>query len=255
MSTWRDIWKKSIKANRLYSLDENMGNDYFAYLSKKYETKKEDGMIKYALAEALEYRNQKKEALKNYEAAKALFPVEHWQNVAQQSIERLSANKSDEDFFNKNDFKDLLWYTFQKVYEYIYLDDFVRYVCLSAISRADSEWPLSLVDFRSVLELQIKTTFQDIVQKYIDEQNYSLSTIINELKTKKLISGEIANAMHKIRKSGNAATHQMKLFDEDEENNYWDDFNKDDSDNLNHLLMILEFFNTYNRKHNIQFSD
>ena len=37
MSTWRDIWKKSIKANRLYSLDENMGNDYFAYLSKKYE--------------------------------------------------------------------------------------------------------------------------------------------------------------------------------------------------------------------------
>ena len=68
MSTWRDIWKKSIKANRLYSLDENMGNDYFAYLSKKYETKKEDGMIKYALAEALEYRNQKKEALKNYEA-------------------------------------------------------------------------------------------------------------------------------------------------------------------------------------------
>ena len=31
MSTWRDIWKKSIKANRLYSLDENMGNDYFAY--------------------------------------------------------------------------------------------------------------------------------------------------------------------------------------------------------------------------------
>ena len=105
------------------------------------------------------------------------------------------------------------------------------------------------------MELQIKTTFQDIVQKYIDEQNYSLSTIINELKTKKLISGEIANAMHKIRKSGNAATHQMKLFDEDEENNYWDDFNKDDSDNLNHLLMILEFFNTYNRKHNIQFSD
>ena len=184
MSTWRDIWKKSIKANRLYSLDENQGNDYFAYLSKKYETKKEDGMIKYALAEALEYRNQKKEALKNYEAAKALFPVEHWQNVAQQSIERLSANKSAEDFFNKNDFKDLLWYTFQKVYEYIYLDDFVRYVCLSAISRADSEWPLSLVDFRSVLELQIKTTFQDIVQKYIDEQNYSLSTIINELKTK-----------------------------------------------------------------------
>ena len=40
MSTWRDIWKKSIKANRLYSLDENEGTEYLATLSRKYENEK-----------------------------------------------------------------------------------------------------------------------------------------------------------------------------------------------------------------------
>ena len=60
MSTWRDIWKKSLKANRLYSLDEADGNYYLAELSRKYEQEKKDGMIHYALAEALEFRNEKK---------------------------------------------------------------------------------------------------------------------------------------------------------------------------------------------------
>ena len=183
------------------------------------------------------------------------LPIEKMNDIAeslskidQEAITHMSTD-------DKNNFKDLLWYTYQKVYEYVYLDDFVRYVCLSAISRADSEWPLSLVDFRSVLELQIKSTFHEIVQKYIYEQNYSLANIINELKARKLISGGIANAMHKIRKSGNAATHQMKLFDDGDENNYWNSFDKDDSNNLNYLLTILEFFNNYNRENNIKLPD
>ena len=45
MSTWRDIWKKSIKANRLYSLDENEWIEYLAKLSRKYENEKKDGII------------------------------------------------------------------------------------------------------------------------------------------------------------------------------------------------------------------
>ena len=255
MSTWRDIWKKSLKANRLYSLDPKKGNNAFAELQDEYEKKKKDGMIHYAIAEAYEYRHELDKALEKYKLAKDLFPVDHWKEVAQKTIDRVSQNQTAEDFFDKNNFKDLLWYTYQKVYEYVYLDDFVRYVCLSAISRADSEWPLSLVDFRSVLELQIKSTFHEIVQKYIYEQNYSLANIINELKARKLVSGGIANAMHKIRKSGNAATHQMKLFDDGDENNYWNSFDKDDSNNLNYLLTILEFFNNYNRENNIKLPD
>ena len=255
MSTWRDIWKKSIKANRLYSIDLEKGYNAFSELQDEYEKDKQDGMIRYAIAEAYEYRHENDKALAEYKLAKDLFPVEHWKNVAQQTIDRVNNNQSAEDFFDKNDFKDLLWYTYQKVYEYVYLDDFVRYVCLSAISRADSEWPLSLVDFRSVLELQIKATFSDLVQKYIDEKNYSLANIIKELKASKFINGELAYAMHQIRISGNAATHWMKSFDDEDENNYWNTFNKDDSENLNHLLKILEFFNNYNRENNIKLPD
>ena len=255
MSTWRDIWKKSLKANRLYSLDETKGNEYLAVMQAEYEKEKKDGMIHYAIAEAYEYRHENDKALAEYKLARDLFPVEHWKQVAQQTIDRVENNQTADNFFDKNEFKDLLWYTYQKVYEYVYLDDFVRYVCLSAISRADSEWPLSLVDFRSVLELQIKATFKDIVQKYIDEKNYSLANVIRELKAKKLITGEQAFAMHQIRISGNAATHQLKTFDYDDDNYNWDDFNEDDSENLNYLLKILKFFNKYNREHNIQFPE
>lgn len=182
-----------------------------------------------------------------------LFLVQHWKDVAKQNIDRLNDNKTAEEYFDINDFKELLWYTYQKVYEYVYLDDFVRYVCLSTISRADSEWPLSLIDFRSVLELQIKETFKDLVQKYIDKKNYSLANIVRELEANKMITGDMAFAMHQIRISGNAATHQLKTFDYDDNNYCWDDFNEDDSENLNYLLKILKFFNTYNKEHNIQF--
>ena len=248
MSRWRDIWKKSLKANRLFSIDIEQGYEKFAELSKVYEVKEKDGMIHYAYAEAWEYRKEKQKALEEYKLAQSLFPVPHWKDVAQITINRLNANKTADEYFDKNDFNSLLWYTFQKVYEYVYLDDFVRYVCLSAISRADSEWPLSLVDFRSVLELQIKTTFPDIVQNYIDDKNYSLANIINELYANKFISNEISKAMHQIRKSGNAATHEMKDFD-DENVSYIN--NENDSESLNYLLKILNFFNNYNRDHSI----
>ena len=47
----------------------------------------------------------------------------------------------------------------------------------------------------------------------------------------------------------------MKLFDDGDENNYWNSFDKDDSNNLNYLLTILEFFNNYNRENNIKLPD
>ena len=242
MSTWRDIWKDSLVANRKMAYDLQDGLDEFDSLRNEYEREKKDGMIHYAYGEAWEYRKQNEKALEEYKLAKDLFPVEHWKNVAQQTINRVSQNLSAEDFYNKDDFTSYLWYTFQKVYEFVYLDDFVRYVCLSAISRADSEWPLSLVDFRSVLELQIKTTFPDIVKPYIENNEFSLANIINELKRLEKIDEYKARAMHKIRKSGNAATHEMKTID------------KDDFTNLDNLLTILTFFNTYNEEHNVSSS-
>ncbi len=50
MSTWRDIWKKSIKANRLYSIDLEKGYNAFSELQYEYEKDKQDVMIHYSIS-------------------------------------------------------------------------------------------------------------------------------------------------------------------------------------------------------------
>ena len=130
----------------------------------------------------------------------------------------------------------MIWFMFQKVWEFVNLDDFARYICLSAISRADSEWPLSLVDFRSVLELQIKNAFPEIVDEQKNIDNYSLRNIIDELGDKRLIEHEIVDAMYKIRMDGNLAVHELKTL------------SKNDIPNIENFLKILQFFNNYKKE-------
>ena len=92
MSTWREIWKKSIIANSLMSRNEEQGKQQFYNLLREYKNPKngeDDGMIHYALAESYEYRKKYDSAESEYKIAQKLFPVEHWKAVAQKSIERL----------------------------------------------------------------------------------------------------------------------------------------------------------------------
>lgn len=227
MSIWREIWKESLKANRIMAEDEEKGLHEFHDLIKKFG---EDGMIHYAKAAAWEYRNNIPAALQEYKKAQELFPVAHWKDVARKSIMRLETEQSLETFFNMSDFNDLLNYTFQKVYEYVYLDDLVRYVCLSAISRASSEWPLSLIDFRTILELQIKQSFPELTH----DGDMSLIDLINALYRRRNINNSISTAMHQIRRAGNNATHRM-------ETNH-----NDNIKNIKQFLLILDFFNKYN---------
>ncbi len=227
MSIWREIWKESLSANRIMGKDEEEGLIEFHNLTEEFG---EDGMIHYAKAAAWEYRNNIPMALEEYKKAQELFPVAHWKDVAKKSIMRLENRQSLKTFFNMNDFNDLLDYTFQKVYEYVNLDDLVRYVCLSAISRGSSEWPLSLIDFRTILELQIKQTFPEITQNYFVD----LKNLIDELKSRKIINYEICSAMHMIRIAGNKATHRMETDDDN------------DIKNIKQFLLVLDFFNKYN---------
>lgn len=229
MSTWREIWKDSLKANRIMSADEQEG---LAEFDKLYKFYGDDGMIHYAVAAAWEYRGNYAKSVEEYSLAEKLFPAKHWKDVAHASLERVSSHKSTEAYYDADSFESLIWYSFQKVYEFVNLDDIVRYVCLSALARADSEWPLSLVDFRTVLELQIKTVFPGIVKDASNnERGFSLFEAINELEKQGYISSEIKSAMHKIRIAGNVATHEF-CFDPVQ-----------DIPNIKNLLRILKFFN------------
>lgn len=235
MSVWRDIWRKSVSANRIMAENEEDGLFQFAKLFKDYN---DDGMIHYVLGESWEYCRNKEKALEEYRKAMERFPVVHWKKVAENTILRLKRNQSAEQFYNKDNFEEFLWLIFQKVYEFVHLDDFSRYISLSAISRGSSEWPLSLVDFRTVTELEIRHCFPEIVE-YVKE-NYSDSSLYNYLKELNKnndfykIPREVFAAMHKIRIAGNLATHEMKFYESGEDDKFT---------NINSFLKILEYFN------------
>ena len=265
MSTWRDIWRYGVIANRFYSENEEKGETAFDKLKEVYdkpEKEEFDGMIRYIMAESYElkyhqtnnYEYQDK-ALDNYEEAAKLFPVKHWKKVANDSFNRLNEDIRLQDFYkirierkpeikSTANFKDLLWYGFQKVDTFTHLNDFARYVCLSAFSRGDSEWPLSLVDFRTVLELEIKQCFPEIVgtynglNEYTLNKNYSLATTIDKLEKQGHIDKDKRAAFDNIRQAGNIAAHELYPNE---------DFNKL---NIIRFIDVLEYFNNYRRKTN-----
>lgn len=203
MSVWRKIWKESVIANRKMYFNQSVGEQAFEDLLKEYG---QDGMIYYARAESYYLLGEKDKAKGDFLKAKELFPVEHWKRIADISAKFIFSEKKAENFYSTTDIGSQ-WYGFQKIWEFVYLDDFVRYITLSAISRVDVEVPLTLVDFRTSMELEIKVVYPQFVKRY-DDNNYTLNDIINLIKTQKDFSKEIIDGMHKIRKDGNIATHE-----------------------------------------------
>lgn len=248
MSIWREIWKESVAANSLMFFNKDAGLKQFDKLLEKYKKDdgKKDGMIFYARAEAYELIGEKDSALNDFNSAKQLFPVEHWKEVAEKSCQRIISKRSAELSYNQNDFFDYLNYVFQKIYEFVYLDDFVRYVCLSAVSRASSEWPLSLIDFRTVLELQVNALLvrnkRDIPDLYYAIDNLSAYKIVDD--------ESIIRKMHKVRENGNEATHDIKNIKVINDLSSKD--LKDELKKVKCFYSVLEFFNSYNKKHNIK---
>ncbi len=249
MSTWREIWKKSLEANSLMFFNEEAGLKQFDNLFEDYKDKKtgkKDGMIFYARAEAYELQEKNELAMKDFKEAEKLFPVDHWKEVASKSCQRIKLNKSAEEAYKQDDFIEYLWFVFQKVYEFVYLDDFVRYVCLSAISRASSEWPLSLIDFRTVLELQVNSLLAKNNRDSTD-LNYAIDNLISH----NIVNDDsIIKKMHIIRKNGNEATHDVKNIRDIHKMSIKEA--KEELKKIKCFYSVLEFFNTYNKEHNLK---
>ena len=208
MSLWRDIWRHCITANRIMAEDEEKGLIAFQCL---FQTYGDDGMLHYAKGEAWEYRRNKAKALEEYSKAQELFPAPQWKQTAADTIRRVQAGKRAEAFFDHDDFEKLLWLAFQKVYEFVHLGDFMRYISLSALSRASSEWSLALVDFRTVLELGLKYMFPKIVEIAKQQPHgYTLCGVLKELQNQREVPRCILDAMHQIRKAGNIAAHDAE---------------------------------------------
>lgn len=208
MSDWRDIWKEAIRVNSSVARSGDVSE--YDRLYKKYG---DDGMIHYTAAASYELLGKQTEARAEYEKARDCFPAPHWKDAAKRNIQRLDQKQSPEQFFNQTNFKDVLWYGFQKMYEFVNLKPFNRYVALSALARGSSEWKLALVDFRTVMELEIKHRYSKIIE--YTSQGYSLFSILEELRSKNCIPSGIIDTLHAIRKAGNIAAHDARI-DKDE---------------------------------------
>ncbi|MDD6294635.1 MAG: hypothetical protein PUA64_01480 [Treponema sp.] len=145
MSTWRDIWRYGVIANRLYAEDSNKGIKAFRKLSAVYPN---DGMIHFIYAESLERSGLLKPAEIEYKKAEELFPVPHWKDVAKNSIKRINKKIINYD----SDFEKKLWESFHEVFGLVYLNDFARYVSLSAFN---------------IINLRIKNCFFDLQSTYL----------------------------------------------------------------------------------------
>lgn len=243
MSIWREIWKENLRANREMAFGLEKGKLTFENLLAKYQG---DGMLYYALAEAYELKGLKKEALAAYQKAEENFPVEHWKLVAKDTIRRLSNDIPPERYYSKSNFHSFVWLIFQKIYEFVHIDDFVRYVCLSALARASSEWPLTLIDFRTVLELQVDALLETKNAGY-DFENTDLYSRINALSYYAIVKDDyIIKSMHWIRKNGNAATHDVKSINKIEELSPSE--NRQECLKLQSFYEVMQYLNDFNKK-------
>lgn len=86
------------------------------------------------------------------------------------------------------------------------------------------------MDFRTVIELELKEYFSDIVEQI---EPYTLFAVLKELEAQQKLQKEILSVLHKIRKAGNIAAHDLKVYETEK------------SANVRNFITALEFFNDF----------
>lgn len=225
MSEWREIWKKAIIASKYMILNNDSSASDFESLFHEY---KNDGMLYFEKGISYEILKNYPESLSNYEKATDLFPVPHWKKVAEFSIERVKAYSPDYIPHNYDGFYSLQWNAFLEVHKFINITDENRYLAISALARIDSDTTVSLVNFRTVMEKELKNHFPEVVRKY--GKDFCLSKALSDLKIEN-IDWKVLNDMDNVREEGNLAAH---------ENEYRREYLKR---TINSFIRVLEFFN------------
>lgn len=206
MSEWRDIWKEALVSGKNMIINRDINANCFESLVKKHEN---DGMVFFEMAEAFEFLKKYEKAIENYEKAKRYFPVPHWQAVAEFSLERVKSYSPDYVRKSYDDFYKLQWDNFHEVHGFVNILDECRYLAVTALTRIDSETTIALVNFRTILEKEIKEHYPEIVKSFGD--NFCLSKALNALEKEiQNVDWEIIQDMDNVRDGGNLAAHENK---------------------------------------------
>lgn len=158
---WHDAWKKLIEASREMIL---MGNPANTKPFDELISLQEDKMLLFEKAISFECLGNKEEAKKLYEVASNEengLPVEHWRKRAKYFLERLSRGGFMEtDLSPTQPIFNIQWDLYFNIHYYSNLDNYIRYLAVSSVSRICSEPAMAIVIFRTCLEIGLWTYFK-----------------------------------------------------------------------------------------------
>lgn len=239
---WRDIWQEIIEASKkdLQAKDKSLPE--FHEIEEKYP---DDKMILFEKAIAYEALNDGENARKNYVNAASEnngLPVKHWRERAKYFLDRFDKNGgrctliTDSCQLNTNaELFQVQWDTYYNAHYYANLNNYIRYLAISSLSRINSEPAMAIVVFRTCLEIGLWEYFEkdaNEINKFYklknkkDNYDIPLNDLLDELnKRGKFKKGEF-NAFHEIRKYGNGAAHEYKKYSDSELIKVLDNFNK-----------------------------
>lgn len=217
MSVWRQIWQDCISVGKETLLKNDQKGKLFEELKQKYPG---DAMVFFEEAIALDCLKNYKKAIELYQTAYNELPVKHWKENANyllqkaiikntnQTIPKLTVEdvkKINTNELNENDFK---MFGYFYLHSYCHLPDNVRQLAISSMSRIDTESAMAIAIFRTCIEISLKKVFKE---EYNFTDDDSLGYVIETLEKDNQIN-EILSPIKKIRKAGNDAIHQAKVF-------------------------------------------
>ena len=223
---WRDAWKKLIDTSRISIINKSIAP------FDELHTLQNDKMLLFEKAIALECIGKKEEARRLYKEAsdeKTGLPVEHWRKRAQYFLERLDRGGFLTDDLNTNQaVYNVQWDLYFNIHSYAYLDDYIRYLAISSVSRIGTEPAMAIVIFRTCLEIGLWTYFEKEVNeiniRYKEKQrrnskdkkkepkDIGLNDLLDEMNEKyPIFQSNEYTSYHRIRIAGNDAAHPKRV--------------------------------------------
>ncbi len=226
---WRDIWQEIIETSKKNLLEQDVSYKSFSEIEEKYPN---DKMVLFEKAITAECLGDAKTAKEFYEKAsdeEKGLPVKHWRNRAAYFLRRIEKEgcRNYSKLDTKKSVENAQLDVYFNIHSFYYLEDYLRYLAISSVSRIHSEPAMAIVIFRTCLEIGLWTYFEkdaDEINNFLknkkkmddyNEYEVDLKTLINQLHRRGLFDERETLNEYEIYKDvkndGNKAAHPGKL--------------------------------------------